>query len=145
MKTRIPRQQLNIEIARLISGRATCERGSNGCVITSIDHRIICTGYNGPLAKHPHCDDHCDLSKPCTRSIHAEANAIGFAAKKGLELEGSILYCTSMPCTDCAELIILAGISTIIYENDFREEGAIQLFNLSNVILLKYRDESKDN
>jgi dCMP deaminase len=53
------------------------------------------------------------------RSAHAEANAISLAAKKGVCLEGSTIYCTLEPCITCAKLIVTSGITRVIYEHPY--------------------------
>lgn len=131
-----------MEIAETISKRATCKRGSNGCVIT-IDDRIVSSGYNGPISNQPHCHEkYCDLSKPCIRSVHAEANAIYAAARQGIKLEGAIIYSTSRPCEKCFQAISSSGISKVYYRLDYttdlKSKNEIELmFNLAGIKLVK--------
>jgi dCMP deaminase len=107
-----------------ISKRATCDRGKSGCLITR-DKRIICSGYVGSPPGLPHCDDVGHLLKKvmdedgtirqhCVRTIHAEQNAICQAAKHGLSLQGTTLYCTMEPCRVCALLIISVDIKRVV-------------------------------
>jgi len=119
---RITRENLNMNIALLISKRATCGRAQVGAVIVK-DNRIISTGYNGPLRSEPDCSNHCDTSKSCIRAVHAEANAIYNAAKNGLSLEGCELYCTYRPCRKCFEAIVQSGIKKVYYLNDYNTDG----------------------
>jgi dCMP deaminase len=53
------------------------------------------------------------------RSAHAEANAISLAAKKGVSLEGSTIYCTLEPCITCSKLIVMSGIARVVYEHPY--------------------------
>lgn len=81
--------------------------------------RILSTGYNGSLPGEPHCDDEGCLviDNHCTRTIHAEANAIAFAAKHGISLQGSTLYTTGWArgcCPTCTKLAKAAGVIEII-------------------------------
>lgn len=107
-----------------VASRATCDRGRSGCVVVR-DKRIICTGYVGSPPGLPHCDEVGHLMKQvvdedgtvrkhCVRTIHAEQNAICQAAKYGLSLEGTTLYCTMEPCRSCAMLIISVGIERVV-------------------------------
>jgi dCMP deaminase len=134
---RISRATLYIASAYLMALRGTCKRMKVGCVITSKDNRIIATGYNGSLDKH--CIS-CDLTKPCTDAIHAEANAIAYAAKKGILLEGSIIYCTHSPCIKCAELIIQAGIKKVIYSKPYRDTTPKTLLEYNMVEIIQIQD-----
>ena len=45
---------------------------------------------------------------------HAERAAIYNAFNEGLTLEGSTMYCTRYPCSDCARAIVWAGISRLV-------------------------------
>lgn len=123
-----------IRIAQIVAERATCDRKSVGAVIAR-EGRILSTGYNGPSAGMPHCSStSCDLSQSCVRSIHAEANAIAFAAKNGVSLEGSTLYLTLSPCVSCAQLIANSGIDRVVYLEKYRvPDGVIWLDEFSQV------------
>lgn len=52
-------------------------------------------------------------------SIHAEANVIAKAAKKGESVEGAALYVTTFPCDACARLICESGIKKVFYKKGF--------------------------
>lgn len=117
--SRPTREETYMEIAEVISRRGTCQRAQVGCVITK-DNRIVATGYNGPVTGL-NCDImHCMMDRPCTHAVHAEANAIAFAAMDGISLRGSVLYCMTAPCKNCAMLIIQSGIVKVIYKNSYR-------------------------
>lgn len=124
------------------SQRSTCSRASVGAVI-AIDGRIIVTGYNGAPAGMPHCDhtcvcgadnrlfhdhrDGCSADLPCRVAVHAEANAIAFAAKNGLATGGGELFVTLSPCYVCAQIIINAGISRVIVGELYRDLAGYNL------------------
>ena len=46
--------------------------------------------------------------------MHAEKNAICQAARYGLQLEGTTLYCSMEPCRVCAMLIASSGIARVV-------------------------------
>ena len=50
----------------------------------------------------------------CVRTVHAEQNAICQAARYGLQLEGTTLYCSMEPCRVCAMLIASSGIERVV-------------------------------
>ena len=118
-----------MEIAHTVSKRATCDRGRSGCVIVK-DKQILVSGYVGSPNGLPHCDDighqmkkmlHEDgsVSEHCVRTVHAEQNAICQAAKRGIALDGSTLYCRMTPCRVCAMLIINCGIKRVVCEKKY--------------------------
>ena len=116
-------------IMHMVGARSTCDRGRSGAVIVK-DKRILSTGYVGSPAGTAHCDDvghemhtvtHPDgtQSRHCIRTAHAEQNAIAQAARVGVALEGSTLYCNMTPCYICAKMIINAGIVRVVAAKDY--------------------------
>lgn len=118
MNERPTRHETYLSIAQIISFRGTCQRAKVGCVITQ-DNRIVATGYNGPLGSIECNGVNCNLLEHCKNAVHAEANAIAFAAREGISLKNSTLYCLYSPCADCAKLIIQAGIIRVIYREQY--------------------------
>lgn len=122
---RIDPNVMFLEIATIVSKRSTCTRGSVGCVIVR-DRRIVSTGYNGSPPGADHClDVGCEIAPEdselgCQRTIHAEANAIVFAARHGVPLDGASMYSTHSPCGKCAQLIVAAGITAFYWTKGYR-------------------------
>lgn len=136
-----------------IAKRATCDRGKSGALIVK-EKRILCTGYVGSPPGFPHCDEAGHLLKKvidedgtvrqhCVRTIHAEQNAISQAARYGIPLDGSTLYCTMEPCRVCAMLIISVGIKKVIVKRryhagqdtrDLFKEAGIDLTVMENEV-----------
>lgn len=125
-----------MEITRQVATRSTCLRRQVGAIIVH-NKRIIATGYNGGPAGLAHClDIGClreELGIPSgqqhelCRGIHAEQNAIIQAARYGLPIDGSVLYCTTQPCTQCTKMIINAGIVELVYEQGYPDDLARKL------------------
>ena len=137
-----------IEIANTVAKRATCDRGRSGCVIVR-DKQILVSGYVGSPMGFAHCDEvghqmkkmvHEDGSETnhCVRTVHAEQNAICQAAKRGIALEGSTLYCRMTPCRTCAMLIINCGISRVVCEKKYHAGGESELMLRDAGIELKF-------
>ncbi len=143
IKERISRIRLYMEVARLFSQRATCQRGQVGALLIR-DKRIIATSYNGPPEGLPHCVEHkCDLTQPCTHAIHAEANVIAFCAKEGIRTGGAVLIVTTTPCVKCSELIIQAGIRMVIYDAEYRDNSGFAMLTAAGILLYKYNPNLK--
>lgn len=133
MLTRISRDELLGNIARRVARRSTCLRLSVGAVLAR-DGRIISMGYNGAPAGLPHCKpETCGPDEVCERTVHAEANAIAFAAKTGIETDGATLYTTHSPCNECAKLIINAGIKRVVFQKAYRDINPLQLLGEAGV------------
>ena len=134
-----------LKIAKIISERGTCTRGNHGAVIVK-DNRIISTGYTGSPSGSPHCTDigcHIDPETGgCIRTLHAESNAIGQAAKNGIALNGTTMYCTMAPCLSCAKLILQVGIVAVVYSVEYRDKRGIE-YLLSNKIRM-YHEKSEE-
>lgn len=138
-----------MDITRLVAKRSTCLRRAVGAVVVK-DRRILSTGYNGAPVNVTHCIDAGCLREKLNvpsgekhelcRGIHAEQNAIIQAAYHGVSIKGATLYCTNLPCSICAKMIINAGIKAIYYvegyadsiSEDMLKEADIQLMRLDN-------------
>lgn len=132
---RITRDEMLMEIARIVARRSTCNRTQVGAVVAQ-DGRIVSTGYAGAPSGLPHCSpETCNTSAPCTRTVHAEAGAISYAARSGIRLEGATLYCTHCPCLDCAKLIINTGIKRIIYDQAYRKTEGLELLRTVGIVV----------
>jgi dCMP deaminase len=147
-----------IKIMEIVGSRATCDRGRSGCVIVK-DKRIISTGYVGSPIGLAHCDEvghemHTVInldgkeSRHCIRATHAEQNAICQAARFGVSLAGSTLYCKMTPCYVCAKMIINSGIKRVVCSQDYHggsrskeifKEADIQ-FDLISDQMTTYKD-----
>ena len=110
-----------MKIAFAVSERSTCDRAFVGCVLV-LEKRILTTGFNGSPAGQPHCDEvgHLMVEGHCVRTIHAETNAIIQAALHGVSTKGSTCYVTHFPCINCTKALINAGITRLVYCNNYR-------------------------
>lgn len=52
--------------------------------------------------------------------IHAEANLVNWAAKRGFSLEDKIIVCTLSPCQNCIRTLFQAGVKEIYYKDTYR-------------------------
>lgn len=140
-----------MKLADTVAKRATCNRGRSGCVIVR-DKQILVTGYVGSPKGLEHCDDvghlmkqvtHEDgsVSSHCVRTVHAEQNAICQAARLGISLTESTIYCRMTPCRTCAMLIINCGIERVICEKKYHAGSESEkMFNQAG-INLEYIEE----
>lgn len=141
-----------LKLADSVASRATCDRGRSGCVIVK-DRQILVTGYVGSPRGLAHCDDVGHLMKKtvhengsvtqhCVRTVHAEQNAITQAARRGIALDKSTLYCRMTPCRTCAMLIINCGIERVVCERKYHAGAESEaMFEEAGVSLEFIHDE----
>ena len=131
------------EIADLVSTRSTCLRNHVGSVIVK-ESTILSTGYNGAPKGLPHCEElgGCLREKlgvksgthhELCRGLHAEQNAIIQAAYHGVSVKGAKIYCTTEPCSICIKMIINAGITEVIYIEEYGDKLAKELVEQSTL------------
>ena len=135
--TRVSRDAQMLMQAMVTSLRSTCGRRQVGAII-ALDGRVISSGYAGPPSGHPHCDHRCFTASNamggCNRTIHAEANAIAYAARHGISTTGATLYCTLSPCRECAKIIISSGIKRVCYLEAYRDLSGVNLLQESGIV-----------
>lgn len=62
------------------------------------------------------------------RTVHAEMEAIGTAAKRGIPIRGCTMYVTTFPCHICARHIVSTGIERVVYIEPYHKSLASELF-----------------
>lgn len=112
--------------AFLIASRSPCERLHVGCVIVSSGehkNRIIAAGYNGFLPGIAHTSYVREGHEQAT--VHAEQNAIADAARRGISVQGAIVYNTHFPCINCAKILAASGIKFIKYHLNYNNDPLV--------------------
>ena len=114
-----------INIAHELSTASKRVSKQVGAVIVK-NGRILSTGYNGTPAGFTNCNEywdgkytkeHHEWSK--TYEIHAEMNAIIWAAREGISIDGATIYVTLEPCSQCSKNLIASGIKRIVYDKAY--------------------------
>jgi dCMP deaminase len=135
-----------MDITVLVAKRSTCLRRTVGAIIVK-DKRILSTGYNGAPSGIRHCIDVGCLREQMNvasgerhelcRGIHAEQNAIIQAAFHGVSIKDSTLFCTNLPCSICAKMIINAGLKKIYYKAGYADSMSEEMLKEANVKVIK--------
>lgn len=145
--------------ATIWSDRSTCSRNKVGVVIAR-DGRTISTGYNGAPQGMAHCEHpppmtfgsrrvtpenvelytSTSLDRGCKVAIHGEANALAYAARHGVAVEGATLYTTLSPCYPCSQLIIAAGLARVCFDRSYRDPAGIDLLRTGKVTVVPMRE-----
>jgi len=91
------------------------------------DNRILSTWYNWTPSWYINCREywwdnyttwHHDWA--AKYEIHAEMNAVLWAARNWVKIEWATIYCTYQPCYDCTKNIIAAWIKKIVYKDKYK-------------------------
>ena len=139
-----------MELAVKIAQRSHCIKRHVGAVLAK-ETRIVSVGYNGPPAGTHNCDEEypetgcaLDSKGSCSLAIHAEQNAILYAAKNKVNIKGCTLYVSLSPCLSCARIIYSMGISRVVYLNSYaaykglpKDEG-LEFLDMFGVTTEKY-------
>lgn len=155
-----------MKTAKAFSRESYCIRKRVGCVIAK-DGRIISTGYNGTIKGMSNtCEDETVICSNCDSvipkgedscscglpkelgsktiitnefTLHAEQNAITYAAKEGLSVNNTTMYITLSPCKTCAKLIASSGISRVVYKDVYKDMDGIEfLSKIPYITVSKY-------
>lgn len=150
---RISRETMFMDMARTVACRGTCLRKQVGAVMVR-NNRVVSLGYNGAPPGLPHCTDvgcggrevrgdddgtrfEC-YPDGCTRAIHAEMNAVAFAARQGAPTDDAVMYCTCATCANCAALLVSSGIKRFVYLEPYRLTAGIDLLTEAGIEVMQY-------
>lgn len=138
---RISREQAFMQTAEVWSQRSTCARRNVGAVIV-VNDRIVSTGYNGAPPGHDHCDGKTCVPPGrlgCTRTIHAEANALERIPKEFAHMPKQ-MFVTESPCQACAAKMMGSlgfNFTSVYYTNEYRLVVGIKLLILHGIAVYR--------
>lgn len=125
-----------MNLAYNISLKSKDKKKVGAILVSSLNNRIISTGYNGLPAGINDDIDWTNRELVHSMIIHAEMNCIIYSNNK---FENAILYCTLSPCKDCIKIIAAANIKKVIFQTKYRDFDLVQnLANIFNIELIEY-------
>lgn len=112
-----------MDLVMLLTRNSKCRQGHMACVITTaasstegtaaptctILDRLVAVANNTSVYKEKDSD------------VHAEMNALAYAAKWGRASDGCTAYITMPPCKRCFGVLLAAGISRIVTTKTIHE------------------------
>ena len=130
-------QQLDytyLEMANTWGQLFKAKRKKVGCLIVK-NNQIISDGYNGTPAGY---ENDCEYEtrfgwETRPEVLHAESNALMKLAKSTNSSLESTIYLTVSPCFECAKLIIQAGVSRVVYSEEYRIPKGIEFLKQFNI------------
>lgn len=71
-------------------------------------------------------------------TLHSERNIIAKAAKEGVSLKGSTVVVTSSPCLECSIQLYQAGVTEVIYKDEYRDIAGLKYLISHGVSIKKF-------
>lgn len=124
-----------LQTAETFAKQSQCKRKQVGAVLAR-DGRILATGYNGTLPGKPN-DCECTDGTTSEFVLHAEQNLISYCARKGIPTEGTTLYITHSPCKTCSKLIAAVGITSVIFQDYYKDTDGIEFLQECGISITK--------
>jgi dCMP deaminase len=127
-----------LQMAKLVSTRATCLRRAVGAIAVSARGHVLATGYNGVPSGFPHCNQHDPFHETGYPHACAGANAASGTALdtcNALHAEQSLLlqckdvyeidtvYCTTEPCVTCTKLLMNTSCRRVLFIDAYPSGG----------------------
>ena len=116
-----------------------------GALILRADGTPVSWGYNGfprGIDETPELWE--SREEKYKRVLHAESNAIDFARES---LAGTAIFCSLFPCSNCAARIVQAGIKTVVFEGEPREDLgakiAFEMFSQANIAVIQKKEDDR--
>lgn len=136
--------QAYLRMAHSWSKLSHCNRKQVGAIIVK-DEMIISDGYNGTPGGFDNC---CEDEDGNTHwyVLHAEANAILKVAKSTNNCKGATLYLTHSPCKDCSKLVLQAGITRLVYAEQYKDPSGIDFLSSAGLDVIhieEFNDETE--
>ena len=149
--------KMYLDIADRLAQESHAVRLKVGAVFVSIEG-VMSTGINGlPAGGSNVCEtekieyvkvehDHRFCMNPTTVLVtkpevsHAEENLLGKMLRQGVSTKGGTVFITHAPCINCAKIMVVAGISNVIYRNEYKDTTGVDWLNKNNVVCLKEFD-----
>lgn len=79
----------------------------------------------------------------CTVVSHAERNGIAFAAREGIALRDTVVFCTHAPCIECARSLLSAGIRSLVFKTPYRLTAGVEFLHEAGVEVFRVWPNSR--
>jgi dCMP deaminase len=110
-----------MDTAKRFANLSSARRKQVGAVVVK-EKNIISIGYNGmPSGWSNVCEDESTF-RTKEEVYHAEANAILKLAGSHESAKDATMYCTCLPCLECAKMIYASGIHIVVYNENYNSD-----------------------
>jgi dCMP deaminase len=116
-----------MNFAKVAASASYCERMKVGAVLVR-NRKILATGFNGTLPGTDNCCEHTVDGHLVTLPdvVHAEQNILLFCNREGICTVDTTMYVTTAPCNTCALLMAGAGVTRVVYLNEYRDMSGVK-------------------
>lgn len=128
-----------MDTARTISRRSCDPRHRVGAIVVTSDNtQVLSVGYNGNYTGGP---NEVESERPGESGfLHAEVNCL-------LKMDynnpkSKVMYVTLSPCRMCAKAIINAGISEVVYGEEYRDTSGLEILRNVGISVRSYHEFS---
>jgi dCMP deaminase len=128
-----------LDLAHLIASWSKDPSTQVGAVAVGEGRQILATGYNGLPRGIRDNSDRMERPAKYLWTVHAEANLIAHAARHGLNLRGSAVYVTHHPCSQCAALLVQAGVKTVYVDESGKTNMPQDTFDAAKTMFSEAR------
>lgn len=121
----------HMEAAKAYAKLSHCKRLKVGAILLTKEG-MTAQGYNGRPAGEPNVGETDEgVTHPDVR--HAEVNALKKITRSTESSVGSVMFTTHMPCRQCSIDMVDAGVSTVIYEETYRDDSGVKYLLMKGV------------
>lgn len=107
--------------------------------------QVVLVGHNrhvpSPLTPYAFGDPRANFTKTVnielSTALHAEANVIAEAAKRGFALEGADLYVSTFPCPPCAKLVAYSGFKRLFFREGYSQLDGQEILEVNGVEIIQ--------
>jgi len=126
-----------MDFAIRISKESYATRKQVGAVVVTENSGMF-TGFNGtPSGMQNVCE--CPESGLTTdRVIHAEMNCFMKMLREGVSAKGSTVYVTLSPCEGCLSKLYQAGVSRVVYLDEYKESDHLEDYRKLGMVIQKF-------
>lgn len=127
--------KMHMATAEAYAAESQCPRTQVGCALV-LASGVVSGGFNGMASGGPNQWEFSPDGNP--EVVHAELNSLGKCLEQGLSTKGAALYVTLSPCLECAKLLVRAGVSRVVYRDEYRKTEGLNYLRKYNVEVEKY-------
>lgn len=133
--------QIWMEVIKTIEKRSNDPHHKVASIVVTHDNtQLLALGYNGDHAGGPNQRESQEPGE--SGFIHAEVNAL-------IKLDYNnpkkkIMYVSMSPCKMCAKAIINAGITEVVYREDYRDSSGVVLLQSSGIRVRRINNKDTD-